>query len=1002
MLPRLDHLQGEESGIKRVVESYHKHAAAHGIEYVGSEGEAEVTHAHIDGTSIGNLGVLSCHGLYWTEDFVAEAWQMEANAKVIASVRRARIVTVPSAWVAEPFQRDMRFAPEVLPHGIDWDEWQGRSEREGYVLWNKNRDLDVCNPRPVLELAWRKPGIPFVTTFYPRGKELQSNVQVIGLRSFSEMKNIVMHAGVYLSTTKETFGRGTLEAMAAGVPILGFDYGGNRDLVKHGVNGFLARPGDWDELAAGLDYCLAHWKTLGGNGREMARAWTWGAAMEKLAALYERAARPEPPTVSVVIPCHNYGTEEKLGRAISSAFSQTYHQLARVVVVDDGSRDASAVQGVVSSHDPGDGRITLIRQECSGVAAARNRGIHEASEAKYICCLDADDALEPRFLEMCVEELERDASLGIAYTRLRWVTPDGKTGTSDWPNDCDHDAQFAGRNQVPTACVFRREMWERLGGYKKRYCPAGAGEEDAEFWLRAMAAGYGAKRAGEEALFVYSMGAGQVSGNRKHRMTDWLAWHPWTRDERQPFASLKKPRKWSHPVRQYDEPEISVVIPVGPGHEALLEDALDSLEAQTFRRWEAIVVWDNESNWFGRYDKAYPYVHLANQDITSPFQPLGAGHSRNLGVKIARAPLLFFLDADDYLLPDCLSVLYRAHKDTGAAAYSDYAGMAYISDVAELAPDLQANIRAHEGDGWTVIGYRSAEYDCLRAQVQPTPERPYTWNLISTLLPKVWHDEAGGFDESMRTWEDVDYFWRMARQGRCFVRVPQELVAYRFYTGHRRELGVTFQQDKEAYLAAMNYMRDKYALMETKVCSSCKQQAPIAPPPAPPPVARTAARPSAAPPSPSDKDYVMVEFNSLNMADEPVVGIRTRFNYGYKGRGARFLMHREDQKLEPDRFQIYVSAPPTPVAEKLAAPPPAPINAPVESEGLADATSFTDVQVVVAALPGIGPELAAKLSGLGIKTVRDVMAMDVEALADLMGSRRKVNSLRAYVERRAA
>ena len=37
---------------------------------------------------------------------------------------------------------------------------------------------------------------------------------------------------------------------------------------------------------------------------------------------------------------------------------------------------------------------------------------------------------------------------------------------------------------------------------------------------------------------------------------------------------------------------ISIIIPVGPGHEGILEDALDSVEAQTLRQWECIVVLD--------------------------------------------------------------------------------------------------------------------------------------------------------------------------------------------------------------------------------------------------------------------------------------------------------------------------------------------------------------------------------------------------------------------------
>jgi glycosyltransferase involved in cell wall biosynthesis len=100
------------------------------------------------------------------------------------------------------------------------------------------------------------------------------------------MKSMVKQAMVYLSSTKETFGIGTLEALASGVPVLGFDHGGNRDLVKHGVNGYLARPLDYDDLAEGLRYCMKHRKVLSDNARESVKGFTWGKACEKLAQVY--------------------------------------------------------------------------------------------------------------------------------------------------------------------------------------------------------------------------------------------------------------------------------------------------------------------------------------------------------------------------------------------------------------------------------------------------------------------------------------------------------------------------------------------------------------------------------------------------------------------------------------------------------------------------------------------------------------------------------------------
>lgn len=294
MVPHLEEFRSEESGIKRVIEAYFRHLPNFDVELVGrdtkrSEFDLLAVHAGAyDGPLEGIPLVAHNHGLYFTADHETAAWEWRTNKYVINSIRHANEVTVPSSWVAETFQRDMRFTPHIIPHGIDWEAWQGIRQNRGHVLWNKNRDRDVCDPASVKELAERFPDQIFLSTFKSWNLD---NILLLGEMPipFPQMKEQILTAGVYLSSTKETFGVGTLEAMASGVPILGFAYGGNLDLVQHGVNGYLAEPGNFDDLAEGLNYCLEHRNTLGENGREMARKWTWERACEMVAHVYELA-----------------------------------------------------------------------------------------------------------------------------------------------------------------------------------------------------------------------------------------------------------------------------------------------------------------------------------------------------------------------------------------------------------------------------------------------------------------------------------------------------------------------------------------------------------------------------------------------------------------------------------------------------------------------------------------------------------------------------------------
>lgn len=91
------------------------------------------------------------------------------------------------------------------------------------------------------------------------------------------------------------------------------------------------------------------------------------------------------PEITVIVPVFNKA--EYLEQALSSALSQSLHNL-EVVVVDDGSEDDSLkVAHTIASADS---RVRVIAQENAGVAAARNKGL-EVARGAYVAFLDPDD-----------------------------------------------------------------------------------------------------------------------------------------------------------------------------------------------------------------------------------------------------------------------------------------------------------------------------------------------------------------------------------------------------------------------------------------------------------------------------------------------------------------------------------------------------------------------------------------------------------------------------------
>lgn len=123
------------------------------------------------------------------------------------------------------------------------------------------------------------------------------------------------------------------------------------------------------------------------------------------------------PTLSIVIPCYN--ARATVVETVQSAITQ--QDLAvEVIVVDDGSTDGSG--DVLASAGLG-GMIRFVRQQNRGVSVARNHGL-DLARGEYLCFLDADDLLEPRFGAKMIEILlARNCRVGYCNYRYFHDSP---------------------------------------------------------------------------------------------------------------------------------------------------------------------------------------------------------------------------------------------------------------------------------------------------------------------------------------------------------------------------------------------------------------------------------------------------------------------------------------------------------------------------------------------------------------------------------------------------
>lgn len=784
-----------DGGIRRVVENQITSLPATGIEIVDDPAVADLIASHITypmpwARLYPRTPVIAMnHGAYWAE-YQWPGWPLKANADVFEACRHADAITAPTEWVAQILRRHLSRPVEVIPHGVNLEEWTP-IEHTGapYVVWNKTRPDPVCDPEPMNQVAALMPEVMFVSTF---GKETR-NVGIVGRKPYEEGKRLVQMAGVYLCTTKETFGIGTLEALAAGVPVVGFDYGGQSEIIEHGKDGWLVPPGDINGLADGIRWALANRSEITPAAQAKAAKYTWQNAAEMYHSLFERTLNrrrqwfPEntsagrPPKVSVVVTA--YKLEDYLPDTLDSVLRQTSDDW-ECLVVDDASPDRCGE--IADRYAAKDARFKVIHNRTNQyLAGARNTAIRQA-RGEYILPLDADDMIAPETLVNLATALDQDRTIHIAYGNVRFFEADGKTpsdysswnpnlekGRSGWPLPFVYENQAKGMNYLPYCSMYRREVWEYTGGYRTRNRTA----EDADFWLRVSSYGFQPKMVTEADTLLYRNRPGSMSREQGGRQ--WNRWYPWAADIN--LAPAGAVTREQLPIPAYDPPDISVIIPVGPGHEEIVADAVDSLDAQSFRNWECIVI--NDSG--GELAALPAWVR-----IVKTRGRIGVAAARNAGLRKARGHHFLPLDADDLLEPDALSWLAETAKNfPGQIIYPDF---------------------------WENPDRGEATYDPLKFTLYKTPDydpslltRNGALHPVTALTPIDAWKKIGGYDESLACWEDWAFQLAAVDNGICSRRLAAPLFTYRKDKGARREANqVDFDRCKEAILERFAYFWD--------------------------------------------------------------------------------------------------------------------------------------------------------------------------------------------------
>jgi len=195
--------------------------------------------------------------------------------------------------------------------------------------------------------------------------------------------------------------------------------------------------------------------------------------------------------VSIVVPCYN--AERYLEETLESVLSQTFSDWV-IVAVDDASTDGTPAILARWQERLGADRMRIIRQpENRGLGTARNTGI-AAAQTEFIAFIDSDDLWESDHLVAACRTLDPgEHDLVFTQTISFWEDANGERRFTPlvaplrFPDDLAKEL-FVRCFVVPSACVFRKHVWEKAGPFHT-YRPL-EGSEDHYFWLCCLEAGF--------------------------------------------------------------------------------------------------------------------------------------------------------------------------------------------------------------------------------------------------------------------------------------------------------------------------------------------------------------------------------------------------------------------------------------------------------------------------------------------------------------------------------
>ncbi len=217
-------------------------------------------------------------------------------AKAVLS--RSKAVITVSEWLKKEVEELGAEVKAVIPGAVPRDLYKSLPSKEDAKDRLKLRDRVVLSvgslKRPkrfdLIPLIAERVDADFL--IIGRGSfKGSSRVRLVGEVPYEKIPLYYRAADVLLHPVDwEGYGLVALESLAAGTPVVATDVGGLREVIKHGVTGFLVKPHDIERYAEYLNLILGDEKLareMGSEGRKTALKRDWSDVVDE----YEEVIR---------------------------------------------------------------------------------------------------------------------------------------------------------------------------------------------------------------------------------------------------------------------------------------------------------------------------------------------------------------------------------------------------------------------------------------------------------------------------------------------------------------------------------------------------------------------------------------------------------------------------------------------------------------------------------------------------------------------------------------